>query len=331
MPEPSEILILKPSSLGDIVHVLPCAALLRKRWPESRICWLTNPEWAPLLEGNPHIDATLPFPRGDFRGLHGLGRAITWWKQLGKRPFDYVLDYQGLLRSGLIAVGARGRHGADHTIWGMDDSREGARWFHDRVVPVKHRPHAVDRYLEFTEAITGRPTGSAPLEWPLPDRPLPERFGLPADYVALHPFSRGVGKSLAIDQVVAFCKAMEPFPVVLIGRMPKLTLGDVPNLTNLLNQTNLVESISVIRKARWTVSVDSGPMHIAAALSDRVLSIHTWSDPLWVGPHRHGSLVWYRGQISRVHREAFHAQLEDVIPCGDVGVLAGYLRSRCTV
>jgi ADP-heptose:LPS heptosyltransferase len=74
LENPRSILVIKPSSLGDVVHTLPAVACVKRRWPDARLTWLVNPEWAPLLRGNPDIDDILEFPRSQFRGLGGLLR-----------------------------------------------------------------------------------------------------------------------------------------------------------------------------------------------------------------------------------------------------------------
>jgi ADP-heptose:LPS heptosyltransferase len=72
------------------------------------------------------------------------------------------------------------------------------------------------------------------------------------------------------------------------------------NCVDLTNQTSLLQLIRLIRVARFVVSVDSGPMHIAAAVNDRLLSIHTWTDPLRVGPYKPEAWIWKNGQLLRV-------------------------------
>jgi ADP-heptose:LPS heptosyltransferase len=91
--------------------------------------------------------------------------------------------------------------------------------------------------------------------------------------------------------VADFCRALAPARVVLVGRSEE-ALPAVGNVENLLNRTTLAELIWLIRRAAFVVSVDSGPMHIAAALTSHLLSIHTWSDPAKVGPYRPEAWVW---------------------------------------
>src|SRR5207244_10616905 len=80
--------------------------------------------------------------------------------------------------------------------------------------------------------------------------------------------------------------------------------GALDNCIDLTNQTSLLQLIWLIRAAHFIVSVDSGPMHIAAALTDRLLSIHTWTDPRRVGPYNPNAWVWKNGQLCRVNKFA---------------------------
>ena len=73
---------------------------------------------------------------------------------------------------------------------------------------------------------------------------------------------------------------------------------------NLANQTTLLQLIWLLRAAQFTISVDSGPMHIAAAISPRLVSIHTWSDPRRVGPYNPDAWVWKNGQLLRANELA---------------------------
>lgn len=285
------MLIVKPSSLGDIVHTLPAVHLLKQRWPDAKFEWLVNPEFAALLEGNPDLSGTLSFPRAEFRGWKGKRRLWQWLQELRWRPApDVALDFQGLLRSGLVC-----RFSGAKLIAGMTDSREGARFFHHHRVPVNTAGHAVDRYLALARAFGAE----GPPVFPLPEGDCPEiltRAPLPRDFILLHPFSRGEGKSFSPAQVRTFCEAMAPACIMVVGRFAD-PIDLPPNALNLVNETTLPELMWLIRRARFTVSVDSGPMHIAAALTPNVLGLHTWSDPRKVGPWRRDAWVWKGGHF----------------------------------
>ncbi len=288
------ILIVKPSSLGDIVHTLPVLALLRRYAPRARIDWLVNHAWAPILVGHPLLDGLIEFPRNQFRGLPGMLRLAGWARRLGGHRPELALDVQGLLRSAILGRGCKPRK-----FVGYSDAREGAHWFYDAAADVaqKRSPHAVDRYLSFFTNLGLELPETA--EFPLPEGDRPAGADeLPGRFVLLHPFSRGQGKSLGFGQVEALCERWGEVPVILAGKAdtPELRLPE--NCVNLLNRTTLAELIWLLRRASWVVSVDSGPMHLAAAVTPNLVSLHTWTDPLKVGPYRHDAWVWKSGEIT---------------------------------
>lgn len=253
---------------------------------------MINPEWVPLLRGNKSIDHVHIFPRGQLTGFGIPGRLLPWLRKTRELRPSAALDFQGLLRSALIGRISRARK-----FYGMSDAREGARWFYDHVAKVERGEHAVERYLKLAEsfgAIVERP-----LPFPLPTGDPVLRFDDSIPYVLLHPFARGGRKSLSDSVIRAFCRALAPVRVVLAGRTER-SFSVPENCFSLLNQTSILQLIWLIRLARFTVSVDSGPMHIAAAVSDRLLSIHTWSDPKKVGPHNPDAWVWKNRELVRV-------------------------------
>jgi len=287
---PAHLLVIKPSSLGDVVHTLPAVAALRAKFPGARITWMINPEWAPLLEGNPHIDDTLIFPRAQFRGAGILLRFARWRAQLpGKIAPDLILDFTGLLRSALVGSAFRGV-----PCYGLSDAREGARFFQTHTVSVDRGMHAVERYLALAAAVGA--TAQNPVRFALPEGTAPAAALPSLPFVLLHPFSRGRGKSLSPEGVLAFCRTIG-HPVVLVGRSDTSFPVIPANVTNLLNRTSLPELIWILRRAAFVVSVDSGPMHLAAAVTDQLIGIHTWSDPCRVGPYRPGAHVWRNGEF----------------------------------
>ena len=286
------ILIIKPSSLGDIVHTLPAVAAIREAHPQAEITWVINPEWATLLRGNPDVDHLHIFPRGDFRGLSAPASLLPWLKKTRTLRPDVALDFQGLLRSAMI-----GRISHARDFWGMSGGREGSRLFYHHVAPVNRRAHAVERYLKLAEAFGA--SIQEPLRFPLPTGDALPRFDTYPPFVLLHPFARGSGKSLRSSVIQGFCHALAPVRVVVVGKSSRrITAPD--NCVNLANQTTLLQLIWLIRAARFVISVDSGPMHIAAAITSRLVSIHTWSDPRRVGPYNPEAWTWRRGELMRM-------------------------------
>ncbi|HEX8077966.1 MAG TPA: glycosyltransferase family 9 protein, partial [Chthoniobacterales bacterium] len=127
-------------------------------------------------------------------------------------------------------------------------------------------------------------------------------------FVLLHPFSRGPRKSLRNSVVERICEAFAPVRVVIVGKSAR-KISVPENCVNLLNQTTLLQLIWLIRSARFVISVDSGPMHIAAAVTSQLVSIHTWSDPRRVGPYNAEAWIWKNGQFLRAGEITSETQL----------------------
>lgn len=283
------LLLIKPGSMGDVIHALPVAQAIHQAWPDAALTWVIDPRWAALLEGNPAVSRVCLFPRQDFRGLEGWARAIRWYSALGELQPEYVVDLQGLLRSALMSKFCRGKVSV-----GLSDAREGARFFYRRRAEILPGEHAVTRYLRCLPLL-GIPVPRHP-EFSLPSGTSPS---LPEGYIVLHPFARGAGKTMEAGAIRAFVEEFQERssrPVVLIG------VGESPpswpaGLIDLAGKTSLPELIGILRHARFVVSVDSGPMHLAAALGVPLLGVHTWSDPRLVGPFTEKSWIWQGGEI----------------------------------
>jgi ADP-heptose:LPS heptosyltransferase len=289
---PKSIIIIQPGSLGDIIHTLPAIASLREAHPHAEITWVINPELAPLLRGNPDVDHVYFMPRGEFRGLGAPKSLLTWLKKTRAIRPDLALDFQGLLGSVLTAKISGAKE-----VCGMSSALAGASWVYDRVARVDRRGHAVERYLKLAECAGATIGESLRCQVPSGD-PLP-RFDPHPPFVLLHPFARGQDKSLSNAAIEEFCRSLAPTRVVVVGQSRR-RINTPENCVDLTRQTSLLQLIWLIRVARFVVSVESGPMHIAAATAASLLSIHTWTDPIRIGPYNPDAWVWKHGQLVRV-------------------------------
>src|SRR6478752_9064658 len=158
---PNHLLVIKPSSLGDIVHGLQVIQMVARRLPECRITWVARDRFAPLVEAAPFVHEVIHFERK--KGARGL---LDVLKTLRARRFDAVWDMQGLLRSGLMAFAA-----GSPVKWGRNDSREGAGLFSKKVkMPAGNGPHhAIPVLLEFAKTLGIE----GDVEFPLDLRPGP--------------------------------------------------------------------------------------------------------------------------------------------------------------
>ncbi len=290
---PKRILLVKPSSFGDVLHALPVVTAIHRYWPEAEIRWLIHPAWRFLVEGHPGVAETILFPRDKFRGVSGWMRSVAWTRLLRDWQPDLAIDLQGLLRSGIFA-----RISGAPRIVGLSDAREGSRLLYHETARVKRGDHAVNRYLAVLDHL-GIPQPEKP-EFELPQGNLPVGFETSIPYIILHPYARGEGKSLTETQILSFIRGVGSKRVVIVGR-GSFSSTLPAHAENWSNRTDLLELIALLRGASFIVSSDSGPMHLATALHPaKTLAIHLWSDPLKVGPCFPESLVWKEGRVSRV-------------------------------
>ena len=294
------ILLIKPSSLGDVVMALPALSALRRSFPDARITWLIRPEFAPLIEGHPHLDDIILFDR------RRLGKA--WWhpgalgdlvalvRDLRRRRFDAVFDAQGLFRSAALArlSGCRRRFGP---IW----RREFAHRFYTDAVP-RHLDwvHVIDYYAKILEAMGA---SDRAVEFVLPEKPtaaetvrsLLVRRGVDAEhYAVLIPGSAQLSKCWPPERFATLAERLvseHDLSVVVTGsRAEGEMIEQIRNcaqcsIASLAGATSLPELVEVLRHARIVVSNDTGPGHIAAALGRPLVMMFSWSNPLRVGPY----------------------------------------------
>jgi len=310
-----KILILKPSSLGDVVQALPVLRTLKRHWPESEIYWWIESGLAPLLEGDPDLAGIVPFHRRRWASPWNWGelwRSIMWMRA---QRFDWVLDLQSLARSALFAWLANGR-----LTVGLDEPREFARGFYDIIVrrPSFHT-HAADWYLEVPRrlGIPARQTDN----W-LPSRPeiaagVRRKWSENGErWIAVQPGARWANKRWPIEsfsRVIRDLSAADrSLHFAILGSREDQPLGqalaqvDPRRCLDLTGRTSLPELIEWIRRSELMLTNDTGPMHIAAALKKPLVAMFGPTEPRRTGPY---------GQLNDV--------LQVDLPC------APCLSSRC--
>jgi heptosyltransferase-1 len=276
-----KILIIKPSSLGDVVHALPVLRLLRRAHPEARIDWWLAPGLFPLLQDDPDLDNRIPFHKRDPYNW------LTTLLEVRATRYDLVIDLQGLARSGAMCWLA----GGGHSI-GLDLNREGARGFYDETVPRPARnAHAVEWYLEVARRL-GIPI-TDDFEW------LPRREGEhPAPdtrRIALIPGARWNNKrwpAPSFRHLIRILHARQPDLRFSIhgdaGDRPlarQIAEGQTETVSDKTGTTSLPELVEQLRDAALVVTNDTGPMHIAAALGRPVVALFGPTDHRQTGPY----------------------------------------------
>jgi len=255
--------------MGDVIHALPAVASLKHSFPHSHISWVIRTRWTPLLEGNPFVDEVIPFERT-------LGGVIGTRRKFRKHRFDLAVDFQGLIQSALVATAAR----ADRIVgFHRSQVREKvAALFYSTCVQA-HAPHVVDRNLELAAA-----AGAANLlhTFSLPEGS-PEGNLPDGKFVLASPLAGWGSKQWPVEFYQELAERLD-VPLVVNGP---------PDAVEILSQirgarvhlSGIAGLIHATRRAQAVIGVDSGPLHLAAALSKPGVAIFGPTDPLRNGPY----------------------------------------------
>ena len=284
------VLIVKPSSLGDIVHSLPVLHALKAAHPEAEVHWVVARGLEGLLEGHPLIHKLWVIdkdawkrPAHAFSTIAELCRLRT---RLRRERFDLTIDLQGLLRSALITRIS----GATERV-GFANAREGAPMFYTRkVTPPAAAIHAVDRYMLVARSL-GLPSDE--VRFPMVSQPYPLDL---TDYAVIVPGARWASKVWPADRFGTVAASL-PLPSVIVGSGADTHKARViversgGKAIDLTGKTTLGQLSHVISRARLMVTNDSGPMHIAAAWGVPVVAIFGPTSPGLTGPYGTGHTV----------------------------------------
>lgn len=296
---PRRILIIKPSSLGDIVHALPILAALREKYPQAHIAWIVANSFASLLEGHPLLDEVIRFDRVRYgRMWRSPSAFVDFWRfvrDVRRKRFDWVIDLQGLIRSGLLSYfsGARRRIG-------FADARETASFYYNqRVRPPHTAEHAVDRVIALGEEIGLR---MRPPQFPLAIRDVErttvrglvqDRSASNAPIVAVIPGARWPSKLWLADRYAVVSRRLTEsgFRCMLLGAPGERELANEirekagVEFIDLVGRTTLRELAALLELSHAVVCQDSGPMHIAAALEKPIVAVFGPTNPKRTGPY----------------------------------------------
>jgi heptosyltransferase-1 len=298
---PKKILVVKPSSLGDIVHSLPFLNVLKRCFPKAEIHWIIAKGLEGLLEGHPMINRLWIINKDAWKNIKNVGSTIkelrVLFKELKKEKFDIVVDLQGLLRSGIITAATD----APVRI-GFTEAREGSIVFYTHKVEGGKNIHAVDRYLKIA-AFLGCPINDVSFPLPL-DNQLSSSIFHPSSlihhpsgsYAVIIPGARWKTKIWSPEKFGELSSKLSIISIIVGSKSDVDTANKIVNLSHgkaqsLAGKTTLKELTEVIRHARFVISNDSGPMHIASALGVPVFAIFGPTDPVRTGPYEIGHTV----------------------------------------
>ena len=298
------ILIIKPSSLGDIVHTFPAAALLRAALPEAQLDWVANDKLAQMAGLFRGLHRVIHFPRQHL-SLFKPGVIRNFVRDLQQDEYDAVIDFQGLLRSGLMAHFARTK-----LRIGFERSREGAKYFYThRVSYPENIHHAAEKNLFLARRAleimgVAVPTGEIepqleiPVAWNASADALLAKHNLPTDapLLAVGCSSRWESKSwppaFFAETLQLVAKHEPAVKIWLLGggderaRAEEVVhLAQLPNLYNFAGETDLGALTALLARSKSLLTNDSGPMHIAAALGIRCVACFGSTSAELTGPY----------------------------------------------
>ena len=297
------ILIIKLSAIGDVVHALPVAHALKTCFPAAKISWIVEKAAYDLLSGNPYLDEIIIFEKPKFKTLSGLlTNAPGFINFLRRKNFDLTLDLQGLFKSSVIAT----LSGASKRLV-YENAREGSKILSQRIIGEHASGHVVERYLDVVRALGCQAADPAfsvflnPEETERAEQILQNvRLDREKPYIVLALGANWPNKKWPIQNFAALCdriyaKGSTPVAVGAKGDLPlfeELAAAAHRLPVNLVGKTTLKELAYVIRKASAFVGGDTGPMHLAAALGTRVVALMGPTDANRNGPYGKGHQVF---------------------------------------
>ncbi len=300
---PKKILIIKPSSLGDVVHGLPFLNAVSHCFPESEIHWVIARGLEGLLEGNPMVKRLIVINKDIWKKISRAADTVLdvnrLFREIRKEGYDLAIDLQGLLRSGLISMAS----GAPVRI-GFAEAREGSRFLYTDRVKGGRDLHAVDRYLKIAAAM-GCDTDKVAFPFPFfrsEDSWVSSFIRDLREYAVLVPGARWKTKVWPAEYFGKVA-SMIPMRSVVVGSSADIGVAEEIVATSggkavsVAGKTTLKELIEIMRGARIAISNDSGPMHIAAAVGVTVIAIFGPTSPQRTGPYGKSHLIIQSGAV----------------------------------
>jgi ADP-heptose:LPS heptosyltransferase len=272
----TKFLILRFSSIGDIVLTTPVIRCLKQQYPEAEVHYATKKSYQSLLENNPYIDKVFVLE-------NGLNELV---KFLQSERYDYVIDLHNNLRTSIIKLRLK-------TPLSMGEGSGVRSFSFDKLnlqkwILVKFKKnlmpnvHIVDRYMKTVESL-GVKNDNKGLDYFIPEKDempldwLPENFR--NGYAVYAIGGQHETKKLPLNKMIELCQTIQ-LPLVLIGGKEDVVISEqlsVISKNNLIFDTcgkcNLNQSASIIKNSKIVYTHDTGMMHVAAALKKKVISI----------------------------------------------------------
>ncbi len=307
------ILIVKLSAIGDVIHTLPALNAIRRHYPEAHITWLVEEAAADLVIGHRALDRVIVSGRKRWlaqlktrRRRQAFAEMQAFWRDLRDTHYDIVLDFQSLLKSGVLVWLVHGKRkiGFDK---GMQHQEHSYLFLNERIPPVDMEVHALTRGLMLLNAI-GIPTPTVAYDLPVAEADQTAAQKLLQDrgiagirpLVAINPVALWETKLWLNDRFAVLAdRLIKNHHVDIVftgGPSDRQVVGRIAAMmtmpaVNLAGKTSLKQLAAIYRQSALVVSTDTGPMHLAAAVGTPVVALFGPTAPWRTGPFGEGHRV----------------------------------------
>lgn len=298
------ILIIRLSSIGDVLKCTVVIDKLRERFPQARLTWLVETKSKGVLEGNPKLDEIIVWERKEWsrqarktRNYLRFGRQLyKFVRDIRARQFDLVVDLHGLPRSGMISFFS----GAPYRICYDQAKKHSHLWANIRVTPDRQQDTTIMQY--YAGLLRGLGANTAGLRMHMPVLPADEEFAeqfmlqhrlVPGGFIIINPATSWKSKcwpaeyyAALADRISATCR----LPILLTGgpadgELVQAIIGQMHSQAiNVCGQTTLRQLAAIIKQASLFISGDTGSLFIAEAVGTPTLSLFGPTDPDWHAP-----------------------------------------------
>jgi heptosyltransferase-1 len=296
------ILIVKLSAIGDVIHALPVAYALKQTYPNARITWVVEKASYDLLTNNPYIDEIIIFDKPKFKSISGLlTNGYKFSKLLKSYNFDLAIDLQGLFKSAAISY----LSGAPKRLV-YCNARELSDKIGQRICGNHEHGHVVDRYLDVARHLGCKVDQ---VEFPMhitemeaqKAEAIANHAGLQLEnpYVVLAPGTNWPSKCWPTTHFAKLADKLydnNMIPVIIGGPTDQQLAQEIMANTkippiDLTGKTSLKQLAYIMKKSQTFVGGDTGPMHLAVAVGAKVVTMFGPTDPNRNGPYGENHII----------------------------------------
>lgn len=306
--------ILRLSALGDITHVLPILYTLRKHWPKTKITWIIGKTEYQLVKEIKNVEFIV------FDKSNGFKEYIKLYNKIKNKKFDILFHMQMSLRASMISLLIKAK-----IKIGFDRGRaKEAQWlFTNKKINALEKQHVIDSFFGFTDAI-GIPEKEYLWDIPIAENAklavkklLPEKL----KYIIISPCSSKTYRNWSCQSYAAvadYIKQKYAYNVILTGSNSQVEQQYANEIMqqcssspiNLVGKTNIAELLAIIQHAVFMISPDSGPAHMATAMTTPVIGLYATTNPDRARPYL--SKDWLVNRYPEAIQKKYHKKVDDV-------------------